>query len=107
MWILQAKPTPRDTKTFLDSFGACQRSSKSREAIVIDLVIGGVQPTTQKNPVIASILDQHPRRTALVKLQGPFTDRQLTSIARGIVSIQAVRYLVIFFVLRRRKWIAL
>ncbi|KIP11412.1 hypothetical protein PHLGIDRAFT_27898 [Phlebiopsis gigantea 11061_1 CR5-6] len=38
--------------------------------------------------VIASILNPVYRRTSLVKLQGPFTDRQLESIARGMVYLE-------------------
>ena len=40
------------------------------------------------SPVIASILNPVFRRTALVKLQGPFTDRQLDSISRGLVYLE-------------------
>ena len=38
--------------------------------------------------MVASILDPVYRRTALVKLQAPFTDRQLESIARGMVYLE-------------------
>lgn len=48
----------------------------------------GPSPDTEKHPVIASILNPIPRRTALIKLQGPFTDRQLTSVAKGMVYLQ-------------------
>jgi amino-acid N-acetyltransferase len=40
------------------------------------------------SPVVASILNPITRRTALVKLQGPFTDRQLESVARGMVYLE-------------------
>ena len=39
-------------------------------------------------PLVASILNPVYRRTALVKLQGPFTDVQLDSIARGLVYLE-------------------
>jgi len=40
------------------------------------------------SPLIASILNPVQRHTALVKLQGPFTDRQLESVARGMVYLE-------------------
>jgi amino-acid N-acetyltransferase len=40
------------------------------------------------SPVVASILDPIYRRTALVKMQGPFTDVQLESITRGLVYLE-------------------
>lgn len=43
---------------------------------------------TQPSPIIASILDPVCHRTALVKLQGPFTDRQLDSITRGLIYLK-------------------
>jgi len=39
-------------------------------------------------PLVASILNPVYRRTALVKLQGPFSDVQLDSIARGLVYLE-------------------
>lgn len=39
-------------------------------------------------PLVASILNPVYRRTALVKLQGPFTNIQLDSIARGLVYLE-------------------
>ncbi|ESK91258.1 amino-acid n-acetyltransferase [Moniliophthora roreri MCA 2997] len=40
------------------------------------------------SPLVASILNPVTRRTALVKMQGPFTDIQLESIARGMVYLE-------------------
>jgi amino-acid N-acetyltransferase len=40
------------------------------------------------SPVIASILNPVCRRTALVKIQGPFTAKQLDSICRGMVYLE-------------------
>ena len=40
------------------------------------------------SPIISSILDPVYRRTALVKIQGPFTDRQLESVATGMVYLE-------------------
>jgi amino-acid N-acetyltransferase len=42
----------------------------------------------QTSPIIASILDPVHQRTALVKLQGPFTDPQLDSITRGLIYLK-------------------
>lgn len=47
-----------------------------------------IQHQPIRSPVVASILNPIHRRTALVKLQTPFTDRQLESIARGLVYLE-------------------
>lgn len=50
-----------------------------------------VRPAVEEpkpSPVVASILDPVYHRTSLVKIQGPFSDRQLESIARGLVYLQ-------------------
>lgn len=41
--------------------------------------------STQTDTIIRELIDPVHRRTALVKLQGPFSERQLESIARGMV----------------------
>jgi amino-acid N-acetyltransferase len=46
------------------------------------------QELPKPSPVIASILNPVYRRTALVKIQGPFTDNQLDSISRGLVYLE-------------------
>jgi amino-acid N-acetyltransferase len=54
-------------------------------------VVPDVQCTAEEpepSPIVTSILDPIHRKTALVKIQGPFTDRQLESIARGMVYLQ-------------------
>ena len=51
-------------------------------------VVHNVQPKPEPSPVVSSILDPVHHKTALVKVQGPFTDRQLDSIARGMVYLQ-------------------
>ncbi len=43
---------------------------------------------TKTTPIIDAILDPVVRRTALVKVQAPFTDVQLESIARGMVYLE-------------------
>ena len=47
-----------------------------------------MQETPVESSVATAILDPVIRRTALVKLQGPFTDRQLESIAKGMVYLE-------------------
>ena len=50
-----------------------------------------VRPAAEEpkpSPIVTSILDPVHQRTALVKIQGPFSDRQLESIARGMVYLQ-------------------
>lgn len=60
-----------------------------------------VQPVP--HPVIQEILNPIIRRTALVKLQGPFTDRQLNSIARGMEYLTKLG-LVSVVVIERDDW---
>lgn len=48
-----------------------------------------VKPAVEvPSPIVSSILDPVYRRTALVKIQGPFTDRQLESVATGMVYLE-------------------
>lgn len=47
-----------------------------------------IPPQTKTSNLAASILDPVYRRTALVKVQGPFSDKQLDSIARGLVYLE-------------------
>lgn len=49
-----------------------------------------IDPDPQQNPspIVASILNPVVRRTALVKIQGPFTDVRLESVARGLVYLE-------------------
>jgi amino-acid N-acetyltransferase len=42
----------------------------------------------KSSPIINAILNPVYRRTALVKIQGPFTDRQLDSITTGMIYLQ-------------------
>ncbi|THG94949.1 hypothetical protein EW026_g6613 [Hermanssonia centrifuga] len=100
MSILRANPSLRDTRSYLASFGprpvkpvefkptipVPEQNSITAESRPLHIK----QPHTQTetSPVIASILNPVFRRTSLVKLQGPFTDRQLESIARGMVYLE-------------------
>lgn len=93
--ILQSKPSLRDTKSYLQSFGPRARQTKqapTRPPLTAPQVskesLATAQETPVENSVAAEILDPIVRRTALVKLQGPFTDRQLDSIAKGLVYLE-------------------
>ena len=93
MSILRANPSARDAKSYLASFGARPRlvpvSVHSRPPPLLDhQVVHDEQPAVEEpkpSPIVTSILDPVYHRTALVKIQGPFTDRQLDSIARGMI----------------------
>lgn len=96
--ILRANPSLRDTRSFLASFGP-RPTKLFQEQQSQDIIIPPppstppasttatptipIQPTP--SPVITSILNPVYNRTALVKIQGPFTDVQLDSITRGLV----------------------
>jgi hypothetical protein len=99
--ILRANPSLRDTRSYLASFGP--RPAKPASADRTDAHIP--MPSRSQNlstvqsipvalehpspsPVLSSILNPVIKRTALVKVQGPFTDVQLDSIARGLVYLE-------------------
>ncbi|EJF67069.1 mitochondrial amino-acid acetyltransferase [Dichomitus squalens LYAD-421 SS1] len=98
--LLRANPSLRDTRSYLASFGP--RPMPAQPAAPRTAVIpvqtdedvtqqADTKPPDIKNspsPVVASILNPVYRRTALVKIQAPFTDRQLESIARGMVYLE-------------------
>ncbi|KAF8846230.1 mitochondrial amino-acid acetyltransferase [Paxillus ammoniavirescens] len=104
--ILRANPSLRDTKSYLANFGVRQ-PERQKPSLPLGFVnlpthtlfsqnytpegaatqkAADSQPKTR--PVISSILNPVYCRTALVKLQGPFTDRQLDSISRGMVYLE-------------------
>jgi amino-acid N-acetyltransferase len=103
--ILRASPSLRDTKSYLASFGV--RPSPRNDPVLppdflnVPQVSAVKLPVTTKAeasrtkseqaktvPLVASILNPVYRRTALVKVQGPFSDVQLDSIARGLVYLE-------------------
>ena len=94
--ILRANPSARDAKSYLASFGARPRPVSvpihpPPPLLPDPQVVRDAQSTVEEpkpSPIVSSILDPVHHRTALVKVQGPFTDRQLDSIARGIVYLQ-------------------
>ena len=101
MSILRANPSLRDTRSYLASFGLRPQlqpsSSQETKLKISDLVpdpssssksIQVVHEDPKPSPVVASILNPIFRRTALVKIQGPFTDIQLDSITRGLVYLE-------------------
>ena len=98
--LLRANPSLRDTKSYLASFGPRPQPPQPPAPRPAEIpVLTEKDVTTQADvkppdikpspsPVVASILNPVYRRTALVKLQAPFTDRQLESIARGMVYLE-------------------
>ncbi|KAF5355887.1 hypothetical protein D9756_004102 [Leucocoprinus leucothites] len=113
MSILRANPSSRDTRSYVQSFGGPRPLQKpnpsashkhlaptsATEDIVIppppeptESTAKSISKTTLEHPksipIIASILNPVIRRTALVKVQGPFTDVQLDSISRGLVYLE-------------------
>ncbi|KIM47850.1 hypothetical protein M413DRAFT_15944 [Hebeloma cylindrosporum] len=100
MSILRSNPSLRDAKSYLASFGLRPQSysSSSSEPKMAEpppladsstsKQIPEAQELPKPSPVIASILNPVYRRTALVKIQGPFTDNQLDSISRGLVYLE-------------------
>ena len=98
--LLRANPSLRDTKSYLASFGPRPQSPKAsalrpeetplvaEKKVAADAETKPPDIALAPSPVVASILNPVYRRTALVKLQAPFTDRQLESIARGMVYLE-------------------
>ncbi|KAL0578615.1 Amino-acid acetyltransferase, mitochondrial [Marasmius crinis-equi] len=104
--ILRANPSLRDSRSYLASFGPRPKpiptavqpqpheiplpSSIPTEPQTSSSPKRAVEPVQEAkpSPIIASILNPVVRRTALVKVQGPFTDVQLESIARGMVYLE-------------------
>lgn len=108
MSILRANPSLRDTRSYLASFGPKAKPTPPREVrperneqtdvpVATEARPPDVAPQPQ-SPVIASILDPIVRRTALVKVQGPFTDKQLESIARGMIYLEKLGLLSVMIV---------
>lgn len=113
--ILRANPSSRDAKNFLQHFGGMQPRATPHPStqFPIDPVKKPSIPTTNEtapqndavadaivsaSPVVADILNPVHRRTALVKVEGPFSDRQLDSITRGMVYLEKLGLLSIIVV---------
>ncbi|CCM05193.1 uncharacterized protein FIBRA_07402 [Fibroporia radiculosa] len=101
MSILRANPSLRDTRSYLASFGPRPQPPPRPPVKPNEELLPTATPDHQskqvippdiqqepRSPVVASILNPIQRRTALVKIQSPFTDRQLESIATGIVYLE-------------------
>ncbi|PIL31550.1 hypothetical protein GSI_06252 [Ganoderma sinense ZZ0214-1] len=98
--LLRANPSLRDTKSYLASFGPrplppqpmaprpAEIPVQTDKDVTVHLETKPPDIKRAPSPVLASILNPVYRRTALVKIQAPFTDRQLESIARGMVYLE-------------------
>jgi len=99
--ILRTNPSLRDARSYLTSFGLRPQSPpvppketklpdlapSLDDTVALNKPIAPVEEL-KPSPVIASILNPVYRRTALVKIQGPFTENQLDSICRGLVYLE-------------------
>lgn len=88
MSILQASPSMRDSKSYIASFAP--PTPAPGEAPDMEMPEPAPAPAAEAatNPLVNSLLNPIVRRPALVKIQGPFKDHQLASVARGIHSLQ-------------------
>ncbi|KAJ4485955.1 hypothetical protein J3R30DRAFT_3443042 [Lentinula aciculospora] len=92
--ILRANASSRDAKPYFASFSPRLRPTpalpQNDESIPIEFRAEPLPVTEHPkvSPLIASIIDPVVRRTALVKIQGPFNQVQLDSIARGMVYLE-------------------
>ena len=102
-------------KSYWQNFGPQARKIEQPVTPTPDLVfplptstsrktIERVQDVPATQTVAASILDPIHQRTALVKVQGPFSDRQLESICRGMVYLEKLG-LVSVIVVELDDWI--
>ncbi|KAG9028995.1 Amino-acid acetyltransferase, mitochondrial [Tulasnella sp. UAMH 9824] len=126
--ILEASPSSRDAKTYLGTFGKQPPNSKlpatsplsPRPLISLNdknplnlpadilaaqkpILQGTAEPQPEAQKTALALLDPIPRRTALVKCQGPFTDRALESICRGMVYLEKLG-LVSVIVVENDDW---
>ncbi|KZT52558.1 DUF619-domain-containing protein [Calocera cornea HHB12733] len=114
--ILHAAPNARDSKSYLANFAPKpKRPPEVAKAVAnLDLTLPPlpqhqlshpVEPThvVDESPLLSSLLDPVTQHTALVKIQGPFTDRQLDSIALGMVYLEKLG-LVSVIVVENDNW---
>ncbi|KIM30989.1 hypothetical protein M408DRAFT_273824 [Serendipita vermifera MAFF 305830] len=110
--ILRAKPSIRDTKSYLASFSPKSNPTVAHPSNATAPIVGDdstikvpskLETTAHVPSIIQELIDPVHRRTALVKLQGPFTDRQLESIARGLVYLEKLG-LVSVIVVENDDW---
>ena len=89
MSLLQAAPSARDSKKFLASFGGQQDTPiSSRLKNGASASSSATTTTSPENSIVSDVLSHRARRPALVKIQGPFTDAQLDSVAKGLAYLQ-------------------
>ncbi|KAF8642005.1 hypothetical protein AX16_009727 [Volvariella volvacea WC 439] len=100
--VLRANPSRRDIRPYLDSFARPKVAKPQTQSVPAPSTQQDqAQRTPQKqppqavqheapkpSPIVSSILNPIHRRTALVKVQGPFNNRQLESIAKGLVYLE-------------------
>ncbi|KAL1670809.1 hypothetical protein GGF50DRAFT_93804 [Schizophyllum commune] len=99
--ILRANPSLRDSKNYLASFGPKPVPAPTKPSRQTETLLTKEQTAAERSekrardlqalhasPVVQSILNPVKRRTALVKMQGPFTDVQLDSVARGLIYLK-------------------
>ena len=102
--ILKASPSLRDSRSYLEFFGPQARKGptlapdpvkRQQEKAIVQTgqtkdpdATEATSLQVKPSPIAAAILNPVHRRTALVKVQGPFSDKQLDSIARGIVYLE-------------------
>ncbi|KAJ3808106.1 mitochondrial amino-acid acetyltransferase [Lentinula lateritia] len=91
--ILRANASSRDAKPYFASFSPRPRPVPALPQVdeATPVEFREPLPVTELpkvSPLIASIIDPVIRRTALVKIQGPFNQVQLDSIARGMVYLE-------------------
>ncbi|WOO84805.1 Amino-acid acetyltransferase, mitochondrial [Vanrija pseudolonga] len=88
--ILAASPSTRDSRGYMASF----HPPTPEPAITLEAELptavppAAVSAAEPDNQLVTQLLNPIVRRPALVKIQGPFTDHQLASIARGIHYLQ-------------------
>ena len=94
----------RAANTAKETTATANESDKQEPAIAkVNSIETLTSKATTANEVVESILNPVHQHTALVKLQGPFTDRQLDSVAEGIIYLRKLG-LVSIIVLDSEEW---
>ncbi|KAK0556168.1 Amino-acid acetyltransferase, mitochondrial [Tilletia horrida] len=101
--VLNAHPSARDSKAYLQSFGISMPPPSSNPAQQQQQI----SQTTPPSPIpiggSSSPAFHFTQHTALVKVQGPFSDRQLSSIADGLVYLKRLGLMSIL-ILDSERW---
>jgi amino-acid N-acetyltransferase len=104
--ILQANPSARDSRFYLKQFAPPKDALKpqpKRLPVPSELTPALAPQTDDMHPMAEAIIDPVHQHTGLVKIQGPFTDRQLASVAEGMVYLRRLG-LVAILVVDREDW---